>query len=77
MKRVCIFLIKFYQKSISPIFGKSCRFTPSCSQYTIEAIDEYGALKGIFMGIKRIIRCNPFSEGGYDPVPKKNNKEEW
>ena len=76
MRRVCIFLIKIYQKTLSPFLGKSCRFTPSCSQYTIVAIKEYGVFKGIFMGIKRIIRCNPFSKGGYDPVPKKNIEEE-
>ena len=76
MRRICIFLIRVYQKTLSPFFGKSCRFTPSCSQYTIDAIKEYGVLKGIFTGIKRIIRCNPFSKGGYDPVPKKNKEEE-
>lgn len=76
MKKICIFLISVYQKTLSPALGKSCRFTPSCSQYMIDAINEYGVLKGIFMGIKRIIRCNPFSKGGYDPVPKKNNEEE-
>lgn len=76
MRRVCIFLIKIYQKTLSPFLGKSCRFIPSCSQYTIVAIKEYGVFKGIFMGIKRIIRCNPFSKGGYDPVPKKNIEEE-
>ena len=76
MKKVLIFLIKVYQNTISPLLGKNCRFVPTCSQYTIEAIAEYGAMRGILMGIKRIIRCNPFSKGGYDPVPKKNNEEE-
>lgn len=76
MKQIFIFLIKVYQNTISPLLGKNCRFVPTCSQYTIEAIAEYGAMKGILMGIKRIIRCNPFSKGGYDPVPKKNNEEE-
>lgn len=76
MRRVCIFLIRVYQKTVSPLLGKSCRFIPSCSQYAIDAIKEYGVFKGIFMGFKRIIRCNPFSKGGYDPVPKKNKEEE-
>ncbi len=76
MKQIFIFLIKVYQNTISPLLGKNCRFVPTCSQYTIEAIAEHGATKGILMGIKRIIRCNPFSKGGYDPVPKKNNEEE-
>lgn len=76
MRRVCIFLIRMYQKTLSPLLGNSCRFTPSCSQYTIDSINEYGLFKGIFIGVKRIIRCNPFSKGGYDPVPKKNKKEE-
>ena len=72
MKKFLIFLIKIYQNTLSPMLGKSCRYTPTCSQYTIDAILEYGSVKGIMMGIKRIIRCNPFSEGGYDPVQKKN-----
>lgn len=76
MKKVLIFLVKVYQNTISPLLGKNCRFVPTCSQYMIEAIAEYGAMKGILMGVKRIIRCNPFSKGGYDPVPKKNNEEE-
>lgn len=76
MKKLCIFLIKVYQKSISPALGKNCIFIPTCSQYTIEAIERYGSLKGIVMGIKRIIRCNPLSKGGYDPVPIEKNKGE-
>ena len=76
MKKLCILLITAYQKALSPALGKNCRFIPSCSQYTIDAINEYGVAKGILMGIKRIIRCNPFSKGGYDPVPKKNKEEE-
>ena len=69
MKKFFIFLIRIYQNSISPLLGKNCRFVPTCSQYTIEAIQEYGSVKGILMGVKRIIRCNPLSKGGYDPVP--------
>lgn len=71
MKYVLILLIKFYQKVISRyIFvGAHCRFTPTCSAYGIEAITKYGAIKGSYLTIKRILRCHPFSKGGYDPVP--------
>ncbi len=68
MKRILIILIKLYQVIISPVFPQSCRFTPTCSEYSIEAIKRYGALKGSFMAIKRILRCHPFNPGGYDPV---------
>ncbi|AWZ49751.1 membrane protein insertion efficiency factor YidD [Hathewaya limosa] len=68
MKRILIFLIKLYRKYISPLKPACCRFYPTCSQYAIEAIEKYGALKGGFMAIKRILRCNPFNKGGYDPV---------
>ena len=61
--------IKFYQKVISPLLPHSCRFQPSCSQYMLEAVTKYGAIKGGWLGIKRICRCHPFHEGGYDPVP--------
>ena len=70
MKRILIFLIKFYRHQISPIKGGSCcRFTPTCSQYALEAIEKYGAIKGSYLAIKRILRCRPFGGGGYDPVP--------
>ena len=71
MKKCIIFLIKIYQKTLSPFIGRNCRYTPSCSEYTIEAINEYGTIKGMIMGFARICRCNPFSKGGYDPVIKK------
>lgn len=64
-------IIKFYKKHISPILGAlgvKCKYYPSCSEYTMQAIEKYGALKGSFLGIKRILRCNPFSKGGYDPL---------
>ncbi|MBR4110653.1 MAG: membrane protein insertion efficiency factor YidD [Clostridia bacterium] len=70
MKKCAIFLIKIYQNTLSPFIGKNCRFTPTCSEYTIEAINEYGVIKGCIMGFKRICRCNPWSKGGYDPVRK-------
>ena len=70
MKRLLLKLIRFYQTSISPFFPPRCRFTPTCSQYALEAIEKYGALKGGWLAIKRICRCNPFSKRGpYDPVP--------
>ncbi len=68
-RKYLIHFIKIYQRFISPLTGPTCRFTPTCSQYTIEAIEKYGAAKGVFLGIKRILRCNPFSKGGEDPVP--------
>ena len=74
MKRIAIYLIEVYQKRISKYTKRNCRFYPTCSQYTLEAIKEYGAVKGIYLGIKRILKCHPFHEGGYDPVPKKENK---
>ena len=74
MKRPLIWLIRFYQKNISPRKKPCCRFTPSCSQYAVEAISTYGAFKGTFMAIWRILRCNPFCAGGYDPVPEKKVK---
>ncbi|MBO5141873.1 MAG: membrane protein insertion efficiency factor YidD [Clostridia bacterium] len=75
MSKFLIFLIRIYQNTLSPLIGKNCRYTPTCSEYTIEAILEYGSIKGILMGIKRIIKCNPCFKGGYDPVPKKNKEE--
>ncbi|MGB9878178.1 MAG: membrane protein insertion efficiency factor YidD [bacterium] len=63
-----ILLIRFYQFISAPL-PPSCRFVPSCSQYAIEAIDKHGVLKGLFLSLRRILRCHPFSPGGYDPVP--------
>lgn len=68
MKNLVIFLINFYQKIISPLFEKKCKFYPTCSEYMKQAIEKYGVIKGVFKGIKRILRCNPFSKGGYDPL---------
>ena len=66
---IFIIPIKIYQTLISPLIGPSCRFTPSCSQYTIEAIQKYGPLKGGWLGFRRIIRCHPWGGCGHDPVP--------
>ncbi len=63
------FLIRAYQICISPLFPASCRFTPTCSAYALEAIKKYGPGKGLLLSIRRILKCNPFHEGGYDPVP--------
>lgn len=69
MRKVLLFLIFVYQKGISPMMGPHCRYYPTCSQYTKEAILRYGAVRGAWLGLKRICRCNPFYPGGYDPVP--------
>ena len=60
--------IKGYRRFVSPMLPRSCRFTPSCSLYTLQAVEKYGLLRGSFIGARRILRCHPFSEGGYDPV---------
>lgn len=70
MKRFLVFLIKLYRRYISPFKGRqTCLYTPTCSLYAIEALNKYGAVKGSILAIWRILRCNPFSKGGYDPVP--------
>jgi hypothetical protein len=69
VKKVALQLIKLYQSTISQVVPPSCRFMPTCSQYTFEAIEKYGFFKGTWLGARRIIRCNPFNPGGYDPVP--------
>lgn len=71
MKKVLLALIKFYKAAVSPHMQKHCKYTPTCSQYGIEAIERFGAFKGTALTVWRILRCNPFSKGGYDPVPKK------
>ena len=71
MSKILIFFIEKYQKHISSFLenkGVKCKFYPTCSEYTKQAIQKYGALKGSYLGLKRILRCNPFSKGGYDPV---------
>lgn len=75
LKSAIIALIKFYRKNISPRKIPCCRFTPSCSAYAIEAVEKHGCIKGIYLAVRRILRCNPLCEGGYDPVPEKKSKK--
>jgi len=69
VKYLFISIFRFYQKFISPLKPPSCRFYPTCSHYGVEAVEKHGAFKGLYLAIKRILRCHPFDEGGYDPVP--------
>ena len=71
---ILIKLIRFYQVAISPWLGKNCRYQPTCSQYTLEALKVHGLYKGVFLGIKRILSCHPWGGSGYDPVPYKEEK---
>lgn len=69
MKKFLIFIIKLYRRYISPLKGQgSCRFYPTCSQYSLEAVEKYGAIKGSYLSVKRISKCHPFHKGGYDPL---------
>lgn len=68
-KKFILVLIRFYKREISPMLPPSCRFTPTCSEYAMQAVEKYGALKGGYLALRRILRCNPFHKGGYDPVP--------
>lgn len=69
MRFLIIFIIKIYKKVISPVLPQSCRFYPSCSVYSIKAFEKYGVIKGLWLSVKRILKCHPFNPGGYDPVP--------
>lgn len=70
IKNLLIIMVKFYKKYLSPLKGHAtCIYTPTCSAYAIEALEKYGAIKGGYLTVKRILKCNPFSKGGYDPVP--------
>ena len=68
-QQLLILLVRGYQLTISPVLPPSCRFSPSCSHYTLEALRRYGALKGSWLGARRLLRCHPFHPGGFDPVP--------
>jgi len=68
-KKTLLAAVRFYRKNISPMSAPKCRFMPTCSRYAMEAIEKYGAAKGSFLAIRRILKCHPFHKGGYDPVP--------
>lgn len=75
MKKILLWLVRFYQKYLSPMKRYSCcKYFPTCSNYAVEAIERFGALKGTGLAIWRILRCNPFSKGGYDPIPDKQDR---
>ena len=69
MKRMLMAMVRFYRAAVSPLRPPCCRFYPTCSQYALEALEKYGALKGGYLSVRRVLRCNPFHKGGYDPVP--------
>jgi len=69
VKRLLIGLLRAYQYAVSPLLGRSCRFFPTCSDYAVEAIGRYGAIKGSYLAVRRVLRCHPWHPGGYDPVP--------
>ena len=71
MKRVLLSALRFYKAQVSPALPPACRYTPTCSEYAIEAVERYGAWRGLVMTIRRVVACNPFARGGYDPVPQK------
>ncbi|MCO4836778.1 MAG: membrane protein insertion efficiency factor YidD [Oceanospirillaceae bacterium] len=77
LSKLMILLVKGYQYLLSPLLGSNCRYYPTCSSYTIEAIQLHGALKGFALGLWRIVRCNPFSKGGYEPVPGTCAHRKW
>ncbi len=74
LSQIAILPVRVYQKFLSPLLPPSCRYQPTCSQYMIDAINEWGPLKGIWLGLKRIVRCHPWGGHGHDPVPSKKDK---
>ena len=71
MRRLLLGLIRLYQFLLSPFLGQNCRFQPTCSDYALEAIERFGVIKGGYLSLRRLIKCHPFHEGGFDPVPKR------
>ena len=69
MRSIALFLLRLYKRFISPLLPPMCRFEPTCSVYTMQAVEKYGALRGIWLGVRRLSRCHPFNPGGWDPVP--------
>ena len=76
LKVTLLKIIKAYQKVLSPGLPNTCRFYPSCSEYSKQAIEEFGAIKGAYLAVKRVLRCHPLNTGGYDPIPEKDDGEE-
>lgn len=80
MKKLLIALLKGYKRHISPYLGAACKYVPTCSEYAMEAIETHGVIRGLWLTFKRLLRCNPFAKGGYDPVPPvrmtKNRKDD-
>ncbi len=74
MKHAAVFLVNLYRKYISPLKPPCCRFSPTCSQYALDALEEWGFFVGTLLAIWRVLRCNPFCKGGYDPVPKRKRR---
>ncbi|MBQ7084658.1 MAG: membrane protein insertion efficiency factor YidD [Anaerotignum sp.] len=73
-QKLFLLLIRFYQVTISPHLGRNCRFIPTCSQYAYIAITRFGVIKGTYLAVRRLLKCHPFHEGGFDPVPEKKEK---
>ena len=69
MKRMMLKSLRFYKRNISPLLPPACKYTPTCSEYAMEAVERFGPVKGGYLAAKRLLRCNPFAKGGYDPVP--------
>ena len=76
-KIICMRMVRFYQKHLSKHTGRTCKYRPTCSQYTMECINNLGWIAGILVGSWRLLRCNPFSKGGYDPAPENPFKKRW
>ena len=76
MKRVLLAILRFYKRNISPLLPNACIYTPTCSEYAMEAIQKHGVFKGMGLAIWRVLRCNPFAKGGYDPVPEPKKRKE-
>jgi uncharacterized protein len=75
MKPVALVLLRFYKRWVSPVFPPSCRYVPTCSEYAMEAVERYGALRGGMMAARRVLRCHPFAEGGLDPVGDASHRD--
>jgi putative membrane protein insertion efficiency factor len=76
VKRVLLAILRFYKRNISPLLPNACIYTPTCSEYAMEAIQKHGVFKGMGLAIWRVLRCNPFAKGGYDPVPEPKKRKE-